>query len=238
MKKIGSPLIEISGLYRAYKKVIIDSFNISIGRGDRIAVLHKNPLASSLLCEILSGKETPDKGKVFFKGDNVTGHQNNFGVVGKKSSLSKFKSVLYNGSTPLVKRGLSRCVSDVAVQKELSVFGLQDFSSEKLASLPKNLLFRAELFSAYMCSHELVVIDEPFSELNKEEKAKELENLKNISQEKGIALLLFTEDIDTALSLSQTVMVVNSSMASVGMIAVDNGQIEKTIMRIKELIEE
>lgn len=235
MKKIGMPLLEASGICIKSKKASIDSFNISIGRGDSLAVLHNNIPAADLLTEILSGKTEPNKGKLFFKGENITGQRNNFGVARKKAAISKNKTVTENGAVPLIKRGLSRGIATVAAQKELASFDMQDYGTTTVSALPKNIAYRAELFLAYMWSHDVMVIDEPFEGFFESEKAEELKWLKSVAGKTGLAMLILTQSIDTALALSDTVMAVNNQMSSVGMIGVDRNQLDKTRMRIEVL---
>lgn len=236
MKKIGIPILEASKICRQYKKTEINSFSLSVGKGNIISVLHNNAPAAALLTQILVGKEAPDKGKIFFKGDDVTEQRNNFGVVNNKPSLSKMKTITENGAVPLVKRGLSKSIAAVASQKELAAFGLENYGSSSVSVLPKNIAYRAELFLAYMWSHDIMIIDEPYSNFSDKEKTEELKWLKNVSEKTELAILVFTQSIDTAIALSDTVMAVNSSMSSVGMIGVDKNQPEKTRTAIESLL--
>ena len=65
-----------------------------------------------------------------------------------------------------------------------------------------------------MYSHELIVIDEPFSEIAGEERINELEWLSDLRRRHNISLLVFTQDIDTAVMLGDYVMVVDKSTSS------------------------
>ena len=87
-----------------------------------------------------------------------------------------------------------------------------------------------------MWSHDIMVIDEPYSNFSDKEKTEELKWLKNVSEKTELAILVFTQSIDTAIALSDTVMAVNSSMSSVGMIGVDKNQPEKTRTAIESLL--
>ncbi len=238
MKRIGFPVLEVSGIVKKNKKVNIDSFNIVIGSGDCAAVLHNNPNSVQMLVNILGGNVSADKGKIFFKGDNITGQDNIFGCIGKKPSISKMKTVAANGAAPLVKRGLSRAISSVASKKELYVFGLEDCADSQAGSLSTENFYKAELFTAYMCSHEFIVIDEPFGCLDGKLYDKNIEWLKSISEKTKLSMLIFTQKIDTAAKLASTVIVADDKMRSVGIIGVDSQNPENTRMRIKQLSQE
>lgn len=238
MKKIAFPVLEVSGIVKKNKKVNIDSFNIVVGSGECAAVIHNSSGSVQTLVNILSGGLSADKGKNFFKGDNITGQDNIFGCVGKKPSVSKIKTVTLNGAAPLVKRGLSRTVSSVASKKELHVFGLEACADSRTGSLSAEDFYKAELFAAYMCSHEFIVIDEPFGCLDGELYDKNIEWLKSISEKTNLSMLIFTQKIDTAIKLASTVMVTDDKMRSVGIIGVDSQNPEKTRMRIEQLSQE
>lgn len=235
MKKVAGPILEISNLYKKVKNKTVERLNISILSGNTFAVLHKNSDNIELLTDIISGRIKTEKGKIFFKGDDVTGIRNVFGVIERKPEIPKLKTVSDFAALPVVKRGLSRNMAEVLVKKELSSFSLSEYGDKNCGKLPKNIALRAELFSAYMCSHELIVIDEPFGILNKDERMKEIEWFGCIKEKLNISLLFFTQDIDIALKLADTIMVVNDRTESVGIVSLDKKAMEKSSRKVKEL---
>ena len=237
MKKISKPVLELSNICRADKKANIDRISLSIPEGESCAVLCGNEANISLLLDIVSGKVSPKKGKVFFKGDDVTGVKNCFGIVPRKPSPPKFKTVGEYAAAPVVKRGLSKAMTSVLVKKEIAVFGLEDCLEENVSRLPPDKAAVAALFAAYMCSHELIVLDEPFYGLDGDAKEAGVKLLENLQRGSSTSLLIFTEDADLAVRLCTYVMAADDHMQSKGMIAVDRRRMDKTKERLKELVE-
>lgn len=237
MKKIKIPVLEISNLFAADRRCSIEHFNIHIPYGDSLAVLCDKDEETELLFEVLSGKIKPKKGKVFFKGNDVTGERNSFGVVFREPKLSKIKTVTEYAAVPIVKRGLSGKMSDVLVRKELCAMNLEDYADRKISSLPQNIAIRTELFAAYMCSHELIAIDEPFASLDSEERDAEIQRLIQLKKNIGISLLVFTDNVDIAVQLADVVAVVGEKFEFTGMIGVDSNKIDRTIKKIEELMQ-
>ncbi len=235
MKKLSVPILEVSNLIKKTKKADIERLTLNIPKGDTVAVLYKNEENISLLTEILSGKTKPEKGKIFFKGDDVTGVKNSFGVVYDMPVLSKNRTVSECASAPIVKRGLARSMACVLVSKEAKVFGLEEYIDSKIGSLPNAIAARAEVFAAYMCSHELIAINEPFCTVGEEERKAEIKLLLNLKNSSKLSLLVFTKDIETALQFGDYVMAVNEKTESAGIIACDKGKKEKTMQKVKEL---
>ena len=235
MKKIAAPILEISNLCKKEKNKNISRLNLIIAAGESMAVLYKNEENIELLCDILKGTKKAEKGKIFFKSTNVTGAKNAFGVIEKKPDIPKTRTVIDFAAAPVVKRGLSRKMASVLVQKELNTFELEEYGDKTASLLPKNLSKRAELFNAYMCSHELIAIDEPFSDLEEKEREAELKLFEKVKNSSNLSLLIFTQDIDLAVRFTSSVMVVDDNTQSVGIIAVDPKKPERTAAKIKEL---
>lgn len=238
MRKIEAPLLEVSNIHKKHKAIDIRGFNVNVGRGDCVAVLHKSPDAADLTASIISGHTTPDKGKIYYKGDNINGVIRCFGAVKRKPNNKRLKSVANNAALPLIKRGLPRSIAEAAVAKEIEIFGLKGYENDSFGSLDTTAAYRSELYSAYMWSHEFMVIDEPFMELDEEERSKELVWLRETADKTGLAILVFTEDIDTALALASSVMVVNEAMRSQGIIGVDRKRLDITRNRLNELYDD
>ncbi len=220
MKKVAQPILELSNICKSDKKSQIERLDLTVPSGDTFVVLHKCPNNISLLMEILSGRVSPKKGKIFFKGDNVTGHKNVFGIIKKKPQIPRSKTVLQTAAAPLLKRGLSRPIANVLLKKELALAGLEDIAETPLTALPPQAAAKALYFSAYMCSHELIVIDSPFSELADDERSELISWLINFRNKNNISLLIFTDDIDIALTLGNYVMVADNRTQSMGITAV------------------
>ncbi len=235
MKKISSPVLEISNLYKTEKHKVIEKFNLILQSGESMALLYKNDENIELLCDILKGQKRVDKGKIFFKSADVTDSKNIFGVIEKKPEIPKTRSVIDIGCSPIVKRGLSKSMASVLVKKELGAFLLNEQGDKTAYLLPKNLKLRTEVFGAYMCSHELMAIDEPYLDLSPDQRETELELLEKVKRSVGLSLLVFTKDIDTAVRLADSVMIINDKTQSVGIISVDEKKIQKTKDKINEL---
>ena len=218
MKKIAKPIIELSDIYRSSKKACIEGLNISVPDGDSYAVVHSNQDNISLLLDIIGGKVPPKKGKIFFKGDDITSTKNNFGVIRSDSPLPK-KTVADFAGISIVKRGLSRSMTEVLVKKEIKDFGIEDLSESIIAKLPPEDAQKALIFAAYMCSHDFMVIDEPFGNLDKSDRREALKWLNKFRKSKKVSLLIFTQNPELASISADYVMTVDSKTSSSGITA-------------------
>ncbi len=106
MKKVGSPLLEVSNIYKKTKKAQVSGFSLSVFEREFAEKQCGTAAQTSLVLDILSGEVTPDKGKVFFNGRDVTGTPNFFGVVCADDNVRKNKVVSEYCAQPLTMRGL------------------------------------------------------------------------------------------------------------------------------------
>ena len=235
MKKIAKPIMELSNISRSDRKSTIERLTLSVPDGDSYGVLCKSESNITLLTEILSGRISPKKGKVFFKGDDVTGVKNVFGVVQKEPSAPKRKTVAEAAAASIVKRGLPRELAGVLVKKELASLGLYELGEKRFSELSALDAAKAQIFCAYMCSHEFMAIHEPFSELSEGERDQAVEWLTELKTSAKMSLLTFTQDIPLAMKLSDYVMVADKNTSSAGIIAIEKGKEDLARQRLEEL---
>ena len=235
LKKIAKPILELSGVCRSDKKSAVERLDLSVPSGDSFAVLYKNNDNISLLLEILSGRVPPKKGKVFFKGDDITGVKNVFGVVVKDPTTPKRKTVADAAAAPVVKRGLSKELAGVLTAKELKAIGLEKLGAKQFSELSPIEAAKAHIFMAYMCSHEFITIDEPFSTLSESEREDALVWLEGLCRGSKLSLLVFTKDLDLAVRLGDYVMVADNNTASKGIIAIEKGKEKLAAKRLSDI---
>lgn len=234
MKKIEKPIIELSNICHSTKKAIVDRLYISVTKGDCFAVVYKDENNIDLLLDILAGNITPKSGKIFFKGDDITGTKNNFGIVPRIPSVPKRKTTAEFADAPIVRRGLSRAMTDILVRKELAAVGLSDIADIPFGKMSIEEQAKAFVFAAYMCSHELIVIDEPFSQLDSAKRTVHMEWLMNLCKTNGTSLLIFTKEAELAAEYADLVMIADKNTASNGIIAVDKRKKERALEQINE----
>ncbi len=158
MRKVGLPLLEVSNIKKKTKKAEVSGFSLSVFENEFIEKQCGTEQQTSLVLDMLGGTVTPDKGKVFFSGRDVTGTRNAFGIVAAEDSVKKSKTVTEYCAQPLTKRGLPHGTALLLVNKEIDVFELADVRDKQLGELTEETFFRARLYRAYMWSHKLMVV--------------------------------------------------------------------------------
>lgn len=219
-------ILSIEGLRKSFGKfVAIDGIDLNL-RSDMItSLIGPNGAGKTTLINLITGSLRPDKGKVFFKGDNIT-RLSPEKIVRKKITRS-FQvmnifprlTVFQNVELPILPiLGKSRKwfsgasdYPDVTeeVNKILDEVGLLDEKDALAGELAHGDQRLLELGIAIAPRPELCFLDEPSSGTNPMERAKVLELIKRLSVEEKITFVIVEHDMDVVLSLSDWIVVMN-----------------------------
>lgn len=219
-------ILSIEGLRKSFGKfVAIDGIDLNL-RSDMItSLIGPNGAGKTTLINLITGSLRPDKGKVFFKGDNVTRLSPD--KIVKKKITRSFQvmnifprlTVFQNIELPILPiLGKSRAwfsgannYSDVTeeVNKILEEVGLLDKRHVLAGELSHGDQRLLELGIALAPRPELCFLDEPSSGTNPVERAKVLELIKRLSVEEKITFVIVEHDMDVVLSLSDWIVVMN-----------------------------
>lgn len=219
-------ILSIEGLRKSFGKfVAIDGIDLNL-RSDMItSLIGPNGAGKTTLINLISGSLRPDKGKVFFKGDDITRLSPD--KIVKKKITRSFQvmnifprlTVFQNIELPILPiLGKSRAwfsgannYSDVTeeVNKILEEVGLLDKRDVLAGELSHGDQRLLELGIALAPRPELCFLDEPSSGTNPVERAKVLELIKRLSVEEKITFVIVEHDMDVVLSLSDWIVVMN-----------------------------
>jgi branched-chain amino acid transport system permease protein len=221
-------LLEAQGLYKAYGGVVpTNNVDINIRAGHVHSLIGPNGAGKTTLLNILSGIVPPDKGRIRFGGQDVTGlppyriARAGLGRTFQNLKLFAGISVLDNvklglhahiptgffGS--LLGRGgkAERAARDEALQI-LDALDLRDKAQEIAGSLPYGVQRRLELARALATHPRLLLLDEPAAGLNPQE-TQELAQVILRIRDLGITVLLIEHHMDLVMAVSDHVIVLD-----------------------------
>ncbi len=209
----------------------VDQVDMSIEEGSINALIGPNGAGKSTIFNIVSGIYQPTEGKVFFKGEDITGLKPH--VITAKGIARTFQNIrLFANMTVLdnVKVGQhcrTKCDMLGALtsffnpkvkkeekhitEKSLEVLELMELSHKKY-ELAKNLPYgeqrRLEIARALATEPSLLCLDEPAAGMNPQEKQMLMKMINKI-REAGLTIFLVEHDMKFVMNLSDTVVVVD-----------------------------
>ena len=206
------------------KKTLVDFIHISKGFGEQLVLddlnlsVHENEFLTLLGCgktttlRILGGFESPDKGQVIFDGQDITHlppNKRNLNTVFQKYALFSHMSVSENIAFGLKISEKSDAYIKDKIRYALKLVNLEGYENRLPDSLSGGQQQRIAIARAIVNEPRLLLLDEPLGALDlklRQDMQYELIRLKN---ELGITFIYVTHDQEEALTMSDTIVVMN-----------------------------
>ena len=206
-------LIELIDISKSCdKELVLDEFDLSIKENEFITLLGPSGCGKTTTLRILGGFETPDTGKVMFKGEDITSlapNKRHINTVFQKYALFPNMNIAENIAFGLKISGKSKDYIKDKVEYALKLVNLSGYEKRKVDSLSGGQQQRIAIARAIVNEPKVLLLDEPLGALDlklRQEMQYELIRLKN---ELGITFLYVTHDQEEALTMSDKVVVMN-----------------------------
>ena len=217
-------ILETKGLYHGFKglKVLFD-VNLEVKEGERHAIIGPNGAGKTTLFNTITGTYVPSKGRVFFKGKDVTGGQpeqlvrqgmgRSFQITSTFSKLTAFQNIRMG---ILSKRGvrfnLFRYVDDMKditqetdeLLRRINLYDVRDVPAGILSYGQQRSL---EISMALATDPDLVMLDEPSAGMSKEETHYAVELIRKLTE--GKTVVIIEHDMDVVFSLADRITVLH-----------------------------
>lgn len=217
-------ILETKGLYHDFKglKVLFD-INLEVKKGERHAIIGPNGAGKTTLFNLITGTYVPKKGRVFFKGKDVTGSPpeelvrqgmgRSFQITSIFSKLTAFQNIRIG---ILSKRGIRfniyKSVDDMEditqeteeLLKQINLYDVKDVPAGILSYGQQRSL---EIGMALATDPELVMLDEPSAGMSKEEIYYAVELIRKLTENKTVVII--EHDMDVVFSLADRITVLH-----------------------------
>ncbi|WMY97090.1 MAG: phospholipid ABC transporter ATP-binding protein MlaF [Arsenophonus sp.] len=172
MHKCINHIIKIKNMFFSRgKNLIFNNINLSIPRGKITAIMGPSGIGKTTLLRLISGQLIPDKGEIFFDGDNISKlSRSELYIVRKKMSMLFQSIALFtdinvfdNVAFPLREHTfLTRDIIHTLVMMKLEAVGLRGAANLMPDELSGGMARRVALARSIALDPELILFDEPF----------------------------------------------------------------------------
>jgi branched-chain amino acid transport system ATP-binding protein len=199
--------------------------DVTITEGVLTAIIGPNGAGKTTLINLLTGALVPDTGRIWFRGEDITGLASHRrvqrGIARSFQLMNIFPqlSVLQNILVPVLARlkrthrVLSRVGDEAealhAAERILGEIGLLDEREVRAGALSHGDQRLLELGIAVACGPVLCFLDEPSSGMNPIERAMVLDLIRKLSTDQRTTFVIVEHDMDVVFSLSQRIIVMN-----------------------------
>ncbi len=205
---MGDLILEIKDLSHSYNRDEISLKNISltINKAEKVSILGPSGSGKSTLLRLIAGLEKPYSGTIAIQGKIVSStnqivapEKRNVGLVVQDKALFPHLTVEKNiGFGVRKNQEKTKIISDL-----LSLFKIEHLSKKYPHEISGGEQQRTAFARSMAPNPELLMLDEPFSALDKELKEELYSDLSQIFKERKQTIILVTHDIDEAKVLSE-----------------------------------
>ncbi len=216
----ASPIVRIQHISKSFGSVrAVADLSLDIGTGEVFTLLGPSGCGKTTTLRLLAGFEAPDQGEIFFADRpivsvsqriNVPPHKRDMGMVFQSYAIWPHMTVFENVAYPLKARGIRRGEMGERVRRALSLVGLEGLEDRPGPMLSGGQQQRVAVARSLVYEPKLLLLDEPFSNLDARLREQMRVELKVLQRELNIAVLLVTHDQVEALSLSDRIAVMDA----------------------------
>lgn len=205
--------IELKNISKEYNGVkVLNNINLYIQENEFLTLLGPSGCGKTTTLRIIGGFEEPTEGNVLFEEKDITNippYQRQINTVFQKYALFPHLDVYDNIAFGLKIKKLSKGEIDTKVKEMLRLVNLQGFENRSIESLSGGQQQRIAIARALVNEPKVLLLDEPLGALDlKLRKDMQIE-LKNMQKRVGITFIYVTHDQEEALTMSDTIVVMD-----------------------------
>ena len=209
-------IIELSNITKTFPdKVVLDDVSLSVKKGEFLTILGPSGCGKTTLLRLLAGFNSATKGEIRIGGEVMTDvppHLRPVNTVFQRYALFPNYNVFDNIAFGLKLQKVDRKEIEQRVKRALKMVGMTDYEHRDVQSLSGGQQQRVAIARAIVNRPQVLLLDEPLAALDlKMRKYMQME-LKEMHRSLGITFVYVTHDQEEALTLSDTIVVMNEGV--------------------------
>ena len=209
----GDRIIDLRHVSKRFgDKAVLEDINLYIRKGEFITLLGPSGCGKTTTLRLIAGFLAPDEGEILLDGRDISGippYKRPFNTVFQRYALFPHLDVYDNIAFGLKLQKVPTDEIDRRVRRVLKLVSMTDYEERDVESLSGGQQQRVAIARALVNQPKILLLDEPLAALDlKMRKDMQIE-LKEMHKELGITFIYVTHDQEEALTLSDTIVVMN-----------------------------
>lgn len=206
--------LQVTNVTKSYgPSIVLDRLNATVAKGEFVSLLGPSGCGKTTLLRLIAGLLSPDTGTVAVNGRDLTrvpAHKRNIGVVFQSYALFPHLDVAQNVAFGLEAQGVAKNEITGRVQEALSLVRMNAFADRRISALSGGQQQRIAVARALVVRPSLLLLDEPFSALDRNLRETMQIELRDLLRRQRITSIFVTHDQDEALVVSDRIAVMNA----------------------------
>jgi NitT/TauT family transport system ATP-binding protein len=167
------------------------------------------------LLNIIGGLEKPTNGNLYIDGEKLEGSDKRISMVFQKLALMPWKTVMGNVEFGPEIAGVDKATRRKTAQKYIDLVGLTGFEKSYPNQLSGGMKQRVGIARAYATNPEILLMDEPFGQLDAQTRYAMEEEIQRIWQQEKRTIVFVTNNIEEAVYLGDRIILLSECPATV-----------------------
>lgn len=205
--------VQIDGVMKRFgDSIALHKVSLKIQEGEFVTLLGPSGCGKTTLLNLIAGFTEADNGEIFIDNQLVTDtppYQREIGIVFQSYALFPHMNVADNVGFGLRMRGVPKAEIKKQVAHALKLVKLESYDQRRPKELSGGQQQRVALARALVIRPKVLLLDEPFSALDKNLRVAMQQELKDIQRKLGVTTIFVTHDQGEALAMSDRVVVMS-----------------------------
>ena len=205
--------LDVAGVTKRFgSTVVLQDLSIAVGRSEFVSLLGPSGCGKTTLLRLIAGLLVPELGTVSVGGRDLTrtaAHRRNIGVVFQNYALFPHLTVAENVAFGLRAQRVANAEIGARVREALALVRMEGFADRSVLALSGGQQQRIAVARAMVVKPSLLLLDEPFSALDRKLRETMQIELRHLLRELDITSIFVTHDQDEALVMSDRIAVMN-----------------------------
>ncbi len=177
----------------------LDDLTFDVGKGEILAIVGPSGCGKSTILSIIAGLMKPSSGEVFINGNKMDGTNKSIGYMFQNDHLFPWRTIIEN---VMIGLEIQNKVNDESIERVTSLldtYGLADFKDHYPNQLSGGMRQRVALIRTLAIEPNLLLLDEPFSALDYQNRLAVSDDITNILRREKKTAIMVTHDISDVM---------------------------------------
>jgi NitT/TauT family transport system ATP-binding protein/sulfonate transport system ATP-binding protein len=216
-QSLEKPIVECCGVEKKFKTqngevFVLDSINLVVRKNEFVVILGPGQSGKTTLFRLIAGLHLPTNGHIYVNGSEVKGPGRHVGIVFQRYMVFPWKTVLGNVEMGPKLRGEPVKGRRKKAMHYINLVGLNSFENSFPHQLSGGMKQRVGIARAYANDPEILLMDEPFGQLDAQTRILMEQETIRIWEEEKRTVLFVTNNIDEAIYLGDRIITMEGKL--------------------------
>lgn len=217
MSNISEPILELRNVSKRFgESKAVDDISLTVNKGEVLTLLGPSGCGKTTTLRMIAGLERCSSGEIYYQGKLIDSGQGDhyvppnkreMGMVFQSYAIWPHMNVFENVAYPLRVRKVKKQIIEQEVERVLDLVGLLHLKDRQSSQLSGGQQQRVALARSLVFNPNILLLDEPFSNLDVRLREQMRVEVRQIQKKIGITVVFVTHDQVEALSLSDRIVV-------------------------------